>query len=106
MTTIISVAAFIILALVVGIITLHFINFKQWLVWACAQAESEFGSDTGQLKLKSAYNKAIEKFPFIAKVIPFSLFSKWISEALVKLKEISTNNHKIAEILDNANNLD
>ena len=89
MTTIISVAAFIILALVVGMITLHFINFKQWLVWACAQAEIEFGSDTGQLKLKSAYNKAIEKFPFI-----------------VKLKEISTNNSKIAEILDNANNLD
>ncbi|HEX3077918.1 MAG TPA: hypothetical protein VHQ24_13745 [Lachnospiraceae bacterium] len=85
--------------LLVGLVTLHFINFKEWLVWACTEAEKQLGSGTGELKLIFAYNLAIKTFPVLAKFIPYSLFSALIKKALEKMKTMIGSNEKIADIL-------
>ncbi len=74
-------------------------GFKNWLVWAVTEAESVFGSNTGKLKLRYAYELAIERFPAIAKIIPFSLFSKLVDEALDVMRDMIANNKTIYEVI-------
>ena len=57
-------------------------NIKEWLKYAVVEAERELGSGTGQLKLRMVYDMAVKQFPFIVKLIPFDIFSKWVDEAL------------------------
>jgi len=83
-----------------GFIALQFKSFKQWLVYACSEAEEYFGSGSGQLKLRYVYNLAVEsKFGFIAKVITFNMFSNFVDGALVKMREMIENSPAIAKIL-------
>lgn len=85
--------------IVVGVITLQFMSFKQWLVWACSQAENALGAGTGKLKLKYCYDLAVNRFPVIAKIIPFAMFSKLVDKALVTMKEMIANNENIANAI-------
>ena len=86
--------------IVVGVITLQFMSFKQWLVWACSQAENALGAGTGKLKLKYCYDLAVNRFPVIAKIIPFAMFSKLVDKALVTMKEMIANNEHIANAIN------
>lgn len=93
----------IILAVVLAIVVIGggiYINgFKNWLVWAVSEAETLFGSKTGKLKLRYAYELAIERFPVLAKFIPFSLFSKFVDGALDVMRDMIENNKNIAEAI-------
>ena len=86
-----------VLVLVAGGIYVN--GFKNWLVWAVTEAEKTFGSGTGQLKLRHAYDLAIARFPTIAKLIPFSVFSWLVDEALVTMRKMIENNGKIAGVI-------
>lgn len=89
-----------VVAAVVGIFGGIYVNgFKNWLVWAVSEAEATFGSNTGKLKLRYAYELAIERFPVIAKLIPFSLFSKFVDSALDIMRDMIENNKSIAEAI-------
>ena len=57
-------------------------NIKEWLKYAVVEAEKELGSGTGQLKLRMVYDMAVNKFPFLVKLIPFNIFSGWVDESL------------------------
>lgn len=74
-------------------------GFKNWLVWAVSEAESVFGSKTGKLKLRYAYELAIERFPILAKLIPFSLFGKFVDSALIIMRDMIENNKNIADAI-------
>lgn len=74
-------------------------GFKNWLVWAVTEAESMFGSNTGKLKLRYAYELAIKRYPTISKFIPFSLFSKLVDKALEVMRDMVTNNKTISEVV-------
>jgi hypothetical protein len=74
-------------------------GFKNWLVWAVSEAESIFGSKTGKLKLRYAYELAVERFPMIAKFIPFTLFSKMVDGALAIMRDMIENNKNIADAI-------
>ena len=74
-------------------------GFKNWLVWAVTEAEATFGSGTGQLKLRYAYELAIKQFPVVAKIIPFSVFSKLVDDALIIMREMIEKNGKIANVI-------
>lgn len=90
-----------IITLVVGgFVALQFKSFKQWLVYACSEAEEYFGSGSGQLKLRYVYNLAVNsKFGFITKIITFNMFSNFVDAALVKMREMIENSPAIAKIL-------
>lgn len=74
-------------------------GFKNWLVWAVTEAESLFGSNTGKLKLRYAYELAVERFPMAAKFIPFSVFSKMVDSALDIMRDMIENNKSIADAI-------
>ena len=65
---------------------------KEWLRFAVSMAEKELGSGTGQLKLRQVYDMFIQRFPAFSKFVPFSLFSQWVDDALVFLKNQLENN--------------
>lgn len=73
---------------------------KEWLRFAVSMAEKELGSGTGQLKLRQVYDMFIQRFPAFSKFVPFSLFSQWVDDALVFLKNQLENNEKIKEFVE------
>lgn len=98
----------VILMVLAGVILYKFIKspketqikaIKEWLKYAVALAEAEFGSGTGQLKLRMVYDMFISKFPKVAKLIPFEVFSKYVDEALVWLNTQLENNVSIATLI-------
>lgn len=83
------------LALLCGIVAYRFkANVKEWLLWAVTEAENYLGSGTGKLKLRYVYDQCVERFPAVKYLLPFSVFSKWVDEALVLMRdEIEKNPH-------------
>ena len=74
-------------------------KIKQWLIWACIEAEKALQSGTGQAKLRRVYNAfiAVRAFSWLAKIISFDTFSAYVSEALVEAKRMIINSRSLAE---------
>lgn len=90
-----------IVALFLVVLTIYLMGFKNWLVWAVSEAEKVLGSGTGQLKLRYVYDAAIMRFPIVAKIIPFKLFSGMVDAALKVMNDMIKNNTNIAEAITN-----
>lgn len=73
-------------------------KIKEWLIWACIEAERALQSGTGQLKLRQVYDMfcAVPAFTWVAKVISFDVFSEWVSDALITVKEMLVNNEALS----------
>lgn len=71
---------------------------KEWLVWACIEAEKVLQSGTGQAKLRRVYNAfiAVRAFSWLAKIISFDTFSAYVSEALAEAKKMIINSESLA----------
>lgn len=74
---------------------------REWLLYAVTAAQKEFGSGTGQIKLRYVYDKFLTKFPSLITIISFELFSNLVDEALIKFKEIFEINNKIQQYVKN-----
>lgn len=98
-TTYIVIAALVAVFLVV--LTIYLMGFKNWLVWAVSEAEKMLGSGTGQLKLRYVYDAAVVRFPILAKLIPFTIFSRMVDAALEIMNDMIANNATIAEAITN-----
>lgn len=98
-TTYIIIAALVAVFLVV--LTIYLMGFKNWLVWAVSEAEKVLGSGTGQLKLRLVYDMAVARFPILAKLMPFKVFSNMVDAALKIMNEMIKNNASIAEAITN-----
>lgn len=72
---------------------------KEWLVYACLQAEKELGQGTGQMKLRMVYDMFLTKFSWLSKVITFDQFSLLVDEALVTMRHMLDNNQNVAAIV-------
>lgn len=75
-------------------------SIKEWLLYAVFMAEAEWGSGTGKLKLRTAYDMFVSKYPIISKLIPFSVFSLWVDEALQEMKKILEENLDIKAYIE------
>ena len=73
---------------------------KEWLVFACMEAEKELGGKTGQLKLRMVYDMFLSKFSWLAKVISFNDFSKMVDESLDKFKEMLKSNKAVKTLVN------
>lgn len=68
-------------------------SIKEWLLWACTEAEKELGGGTGKLKLRYVYDAFLSKFPLLAKIVSFDMLSDLVDEVLVSMRELlATNN--------------
>lgn len=99
MNTEIIIAAIVAVFLVV--LTVWLMGFKNWLVYAVAEAEKVLGSKTGQLKLRLVYDMAVARFPIMAKMLPFNLFGKLVDSALDVMKDMIAKNENIAVAITN-----
>lgn len=75
-------------------------NLKEWLKFAVTEAERELGSGTGQLKLRMVYDMAIAKFPWVAKVVTFDSFSKWVDESLEWMRKQLSENESVKNLVE------
>lgn len=75
-------------------------QIRGWLLQAVLLAEKEFGGGTGKLKLSTVYDKFCERFPWLARVLPFDTFKKYVDDALAEMKTLLEGNDKIAHIVD------
>ena len=99
MNTEIIIAAIVAVFLVV--LTIWLMGFKNWLVYAVAEADKVLGSKTGQLKLRLVYGMAVARFPIMAKMLPFNLFGKLVDSALDVMKDMIAKNENIAVAITN-----
>lgn len=74
-------------------------KIKEWLIMLVSEIEKAYGSGTGQLKLRAAYDQFIQTFPFASLFISFDKFSKWIDEALDSMKHLIETNIQIDEYI-------
>ena len=81
-----------ILVIAIAIIVLIYINRKDVLLksalYIVAKVEEEWGSDMGKIKFAEAYTYIKSKYPIVTFLLPESVLTKIIEDALVKLKEI------------------
>lgn len=103
--------AFVAIGVVIGVAVYHFIKLptseqlqkvREWLLWAVTQAEKELGSGTGQLKLRSVYDAFVARFGWLAKIIPFSVFSALVDDALEEMREMLEKNENVAAYVEGA----
>lgn len=60
----------------------------EWLLGAVIEAEKALGSGTGQLKLHRVYDLFLVRFPWVARIIPFNVFSDMVDDALEDMREL------------------
>lgn len=95
-----------IIIVIVTLLVLTIIRFKklspdqidkvrEWLVYATAIAEKEFGGGTGRLKLRHVYDMFVSKFPWLAKIVSFNFFSDLVDEALEEMNYLVSTNSAI-----------
>lgn len=68
---------------------------REWLLWAVTEAEKDLGGGTGTLKLRQVYDLFVVRFPWLAKIISFTLFSNLVDEALVDMREMLAVNKAV-----------
>ena len=68
----------------------------EWLKFAVTEAEKLFGEKTGQLKLRQVYDWFVQKFPVVAAVVPFRVFSSWVDVALETMQRWLEDNKSVA----------
>ena len=92
----------IILVVIVGYLVCNQVGkIKEWLIWAVTEAERALGGGTGQLKLRQVYDWFVAKFSCVAALVPFSVFSSWVDEALVTLEKWLTDNKQVSNYVAN-----
>lgn len=72
---------------------------KEWLLWEVTEAEKELGGGTGQLKLRRVYDRFVERFPALARVISFARFSALVDDALDEMRDMLAKNTAAADFV-------
>ena len=70
-------------------------NIKEWLVYACLEAEKMLGEKTGKVKLRYVYDLFVGKYKFISVILPFETFSMLVDEALEQMRELIDTNDAV-----------
>ena len=73
---------------------------REWLLWAVTEAEKELGGGTGKLKLRQVYDLFVIRFPWLAKIVSFELFSDMVDDALDEMREMLKNNQAVKALVN------
>lgn len=72
-------------------------DLQEWLKWAVAEAEKALGGGTGELKLRSVYDKALARFPWVKTFVTFEMFKGYVDKALEWLEAELSNDGAVAK---------
>ena len=75
-------------------------SVREWLLWAVTEAEKELGGGTGKLKLRQVYDLFVTRFPWLAKIVSFELFSDMVDDALDEMREMLQNNKAVQQLVE------
>lgn len=75
--------------------TEQLVKVREWLLWAVTEAERELGGGTGKLKLRQVYDLFVVRFPWLAKMVSFTLFSTLVDDALDEMRELLAQNEAV-----------
>lgn len=91
--------ALIVVVAIVGLIKFFIFKDKEsatkWLLYAVLEAEKEFGSKTGQIKLRYVYDWFIKTYPFLSKFISFKEFGEMVDTSLEDMRHLINTNTAI-----------
>lgn len=73
---------------------------REWLLWAVTEAEKDLGGGTGKLKLRQVYDLFVTRFPWLARVVPFALFSEMVDDALEEMRELLATNTAVKTLVE------
>ena len=73
---------------------------REWLLWAVTEAEKDLGGGTGKLKLRQVYDLFVTRFPWLAKLVSFEVFSAMVDDALDDLREMLDTNEAVKEFVE------
>jgi len=73
---------------------------REWLLWAVTEAEKELGGGTGKLKLRQVYDLFVTRFSWLARIVPFELFSSMVDDALEEMREMLKNNKAVQALVN------
>lgn len=73
---------------------------REWLLWAVTEAEKELGGGTGKLKLRQVYDLFVTRFPWLAKIVSFELFSGMVDDALAEMRDMLAQNKAVKEFVE------
>lgn len=103
------ILAAIAVGIAIGIAVYHFAKLpradqlkkvRKWLLLAVIEAEKALGSGTGELKLRKVYDLFVARFPWVAKIISFDMFSDMVKDALAEMQELLENNPAVAAYIN------
>ncbi len=69
-------------------------------MWAVTEAEKDLGGGTGKLKLRQVYDLFVTRFPWLAKIVSFELFSGMVDDALEEMREMLAQNKAVKELVE------
>ena len=70
-------------------------KIREWLLYAVIEAEKEYQSGTGRLKLVAVYSQFCQIFPNMVTIISLEMFSRLVDDALVEMRKILETNKDI-----------
>lgn len=73
---------------------------REWLLWAVTEAEKDLGGGTGKLKLRQVYDLFVTRFPWLAKLVSFELFSDLVDDALDDMREMLDTNQAVKAFVE------
>lgn len=73
---------------------------REWLLWAVTEAEKNLGGGTGKLKLRQVYDLFVTRFPWLAKLVSFELFSDMVDDALEEMREMLDTNQAVKAFVE------
>lgn len=76
-------------------------NIREWLLFACLEAEKALGDKTGKVKLRLVYDMFVAKFKFMSYIITFEQFSLLVDEALEEMRLLIESNAVVKELINN-----
>lgn len=79
---------------------------REWLLWAVTEAERELGGGTGKLKLRQVYDLFVTRFPWLARIVPFDLFSSLVDDALEDMREMLNSNKAVEALVKGGGAID
>lgn len=74
-------------------------QIKEWLLFATIEAEKQFSSGTGQVKLRFVYDLFLAKFKWVAYFMSFETFSSLVDEALEEMRNMLEKNPAVNELV-------
>ena len=74
---------------------------KEWLLYACVEAEKSLGNKTGEIKLRYVYDMFVDKFKFESMFLSFEDFSDLVDDSLNIVEDMLDTNKNLKDYIDN-----